>query len=620
MDISKSLFLLVVITAASARGAAQTSDPAERSTAVASASTLQSTVDALVAEEALSRGVPGLAVTIVARGHVLVCCGYGIADVRTGSPVTATTAFNVASVSKPFTAILALRLVERGLLDLDGSVRTWLPWLPETTADITIRQLLHHTSGIVRDVRRDNADDPVFDAYRARIEAAPRSAASGSRWEYSNVGYSVLGFACEAAAGAPMADLLRRELFEPATMRHASYRGPITVGARAQPHQVVGRQPLPVPYVSGGFGSGGLALSAVDFAAFALALRADALVPAARLAEALTPGRLATGDEARCTGMTNEDRYGFGWFLSTFEGRRLATHGGAIQGFSANLYHFPDEVLTIAVVANCKTRDDGAAPVDPLCRRIAKACLADGMLEGVGAHAGSLRAELTKAADTLAGAIANGDATAMGAVHLGADAGRQSFRLQSERPSQHGDIVVDQGSWHELRRDGEQVTARTGRCVNVWRRSDGGWKLVDSARESEPTLTVVSPDAAASDQAVRSAVLDYVEGVYGREVDRVARSVHPTLAKRGYWRERGANVYTSMPMTHEQLLSTTRTYNAERRDMTTASREVTVFDVLDQTASARVVAEWGIDYLHLARIDGRWQIVNVLWQSPPLAR
>ncbi|MGH7613185.1 MAG: serine hydrolase [Gemmatimonadales bacterium] len=72
---------------------------------------------------------------------------------------------------------------------------------------------------------------------------------------------------------------------------------------------------------------------------------------------------------------SDSDGYGFGWFITSFAGRRLVTHGGGITGYSANLYHFPDDGLTIAVLANVKGRDDGAAPVDPLARRIAERLL-----------------------------------------------------------------------------------------------------------------------------------------------------------------------------------------------------------------------------------------------------
>ncbi len=118
-------------------------------------------------------------------------------------------------------------------------------------------------------------------------------------------------------------------------------------------------------------------------------------------------------------------------------------------------------------------------------------------------------------------------------------------------------------------------------------------------------------------EAVRQAVLDYVEGVYEVDPSRIERSVHPDLAKRGFYVKRGESNYSSSPMTFAELVNLAKTYNKSGRVAKGAPKEVIVFDVLDQTASAKLVASWGIDYLHLAKYEGRWKIVNVLWQSAP---
>ena len=118
-------------------------------------------------------------------------------------------------------------------------------------------------------------------------------------------------------------------------------------------------------------------------------------------------------------------------------------------------------------------------------------------------------------------------------------------------------------------------------------------------------------------EAVRQAVLDYVEGVYNVDPQRIERSVHPDLAKRGYFIKKGEAGYSSTPMTFAQLVELAKTYNKGGRVPKDAPKEVTVYDVLDQTASVKLVAFWGIDYMHLAKYDGRWKIINVLWQSPP---
>ena len=123
---------------------------------------------------------------------------------------------------------------------------------------------------------------------------------------------------------------------------------------------------------------------------------------------------------------------------------------------------------------------------------------------------------------------------------------------------------------------------------------------------------------AADREAVRQAVLDYVEAIYHVEPARIERSVHPKLAKLGFYRPPADEAYRAgSAMSFERLLEVAKSYNKEGKLPKDAPKEITLLDVLDQTASAKLVAEWGIDYLHLAKFDGKWLIVNVLWQSPP---
>jgi hypothetical protein len=119
-------------------------------------------------------------------------------------------------------------------------------------------------------------------------------------------------------------------------------------------------------------------------------------------------------------------------------------------------------------------------------------------------------------------------------------------------------------------------------------------------------------------EAVRQAALDYVEGIYNVEPSRIERSVHPKLAKLGFYRPPADDAYRpSSTMTFERLVEIAKNYNKEGKLPKDAPKEVTILDVLDQTASVKLVAEWGVDYMHLAKFDGKWMIVNVLWQSHP---
>jgi hypothetical protein len=117
---------------------------------------------------------------------------------------------------------------------------------------------------------------------------------------------------------------------------------------------------------------------------------------------------------------------------------------------------------------------------------------------------------------------------------------------------------------------------------------------------------------------VHQAVLDYVEGLYLADTARIVRGVSPDLVKYGYWRESAGAAYEGSSMSYAQLVALAKRWNASRRkDPAKMPKEVRVLDVLDKTASAKLTADWGVDYFHLAKLDGKWQIVQVLWQSPP---
>ncbi|NBB73724.1 MAG: hypothetical protein GVY35_08605 [Bacteroidetes bacterium] len=129
--------------------------------------------------------------------------------------------------------------------------------------------------------------------------------------------------------------------------------------------------------------------------------------------------------------------------------------------------------------------------------------------------------------------------------------------------------------------------------------------------------TAVLAQSVADRAAVRQAALDYVEALYEVDTTRVVRSVHPALTKYGYYMRSGA--YRGGAMTYDELKQLAQRWNRDpqRVDPETAVKEVVVFDVLDKTASAKIVAHWGVEYMHLAKVDGRWLIRNILWQSPP---
>lgn len=117
---------------------------------------------------------------------------------------------------------------------------------------------------------------------------------------------------------------------------------------------------------------------------------------------------------------------------------------------------------------------------------------------------------------------------------------------------------------------------------------------------------------------VREAVLDYVEACYNVQPERIEKSVDLNMAKLGFFRGKNDKDYRpGEAMTYKELLETAAKYNKSGKLPKDAPKEIVVFEVLDKTACAKLKAQWGIDYIHLAKVDGKWKIYQVIWQSNP---
>lgn len=117
-------------------------------------------------------------------------------------------------------------------------------------------------------------------------------------------------------------------------------------------------------------------------------------------------------------------------------------------------------------------------------------------------------------------------------------------------------------------------------------------------------------------EVIRQTLLDYVEGIYEVDPARIERSVHPSLHKGGFFvQENGTYSFTSMAFS--ELVELSKHYNEDGKMPKDAPKEIVIYDVLDQIATAKLTAWWGTDYIQLAKYDGRWMIVNILWQTHP---
>ena len=138
-----------------------------------------------------------------------------------------------------------------------------------------------------------------------------------------------------------------------------------------------------------------------------------------------------------------------------------------------------------------------------------------------------------------------------------------------------------------------------------------------SAVAQTPAAARAATPASAERKAVERAALDYIEGFYEGDSLKLARAVRPEVTKYGFFHKRGETAYTGEPMTYAEFFSYAKSVRDNKRQApATAPKKVEVLDVLDQTAAVKVTAFWGTDYMHLAKYDGRWMIVHVLWQTP----
>jgi hypothetical protein len=146
---------------------------------------------------------------------------------------------------------------------------------------------------------------------------------------------------------------------------------------------------------------------------------------------------------------------------------------------------------------------------------------------------------------------------------------------------------------------------------------DGEWKIVNKVFYGEPKAKA-TPNAQLPDdrEAVKQAVLDYVEALYEADSARIEKSVHRDLFKLGFERDKDGT-YKPYRMTYQELYDLAGRWNKTGRIPKNSKKEIVVYDIADQTASAKLTAMWGIDYLHLAKFDGKWMITDILWQTPP---
>ena len=345
---------------------------ASRSLAIAPDPTLSRRIDSAVRAALGVRNIPGASVAVLRRDTVIHVAGYGVARLDKPFPVTPQTVFQIASLTKPFTAMAVLMLVDNGKIQLDAPASRYLAELPAAYSAITIRQLLTHTSGIAPDMRRGNVDEMEVAEFWRRLGERPASSTPGAAIQYANAGYAVLSFAVERVSGLPFGEFLRRRIFAPLGMKHSGYRVPQQSDARhALGYDLSDGASVEAPHVFSGWGNSGIETTVEDLARWAAAIERRELLSKASYEQMFAAGKLASGAANSFQFGSATATYGFGWFLLNQNGQRVQTHGGAIAGFSSIVNRFPDAGYTVIVLSNSKQGTDRLGQADGVARVIA---------------------------------------------------------------------------------------------------------------------------------------------------------------------------------------------------------------------------------------------------------
>ncbi|WP_396219213.1 serine hydrolase [Gemmatimonas sp.] len=308
-------------------------------------------VDTLVRRTMETARIPGLAIAVVRNGELLVSRGFGVAELENRTPVTDATMFQSGSLGKQFTAAGVLSLVEDGKIALDSSVRRYLPEVPASWQPITIRHLLSHRGGVPDytsdgfDYRKDYTDADLV----AMASALPLEFPAGTRWNYSNTGYVLLGIVITRVTGRPYDEFLRERIFTPAGMPTIR----VITEADVVPNRAHGYLPTASGWEHAAWvaprlnttADGSMLVSIRDLIAWNEVVRTRRLLRPESWTLMLSASRLPSG---------RDYPYALGWFLGEAGGHPMQEHGGTWQGFVSQYTRFPDQDLAVMVLSNAR--------------------------------------------------------------------------------------------------------------------------------------------------------------------------------------------------------------------------------------------------------------------------
>ena len=330
-----------------------------------------------ILSNAYPANTPGAAVLVSKDGKVVFRKGYGLADVEKKVPIQPDMIFRLGSITKQFTAVGILKLVDQGKIALDDEITKFLPDYPTQGKKITIEHLLTHTSGIKSYtgmasfgsiMRKDVTPIELVDIFKNE----PMDFEPGTQWRYNNSGYVLLGVIIEKVSGKSYAQFLQETIFKPLGMKHTFYgTEEASIPNRALGHTGDGKEfsysapmSMTLPYAAGALES-----NVDDLAIWNHAMASGKLLKPATWKRAFTPYTLSTGKPTT---------YGYGLEFEQLQGEEVIEHGGGINGFITMGYWLPKQKVFVAILTN-----QDSAEVQPsfVARKVAATMIGKGFKE-----------------------------------------------------------------------------------------------------------------------------------------------------------------------------------------------------------------------------------------------
>jgi CubicO group peptidase (beta-lactamase class C family) len=321
---------------------------------------LQQKIDTLATDALSKSGVPSASLAVVQSGKIVYLHAYGDARLDPRAPATPSMRYSIGSISKQFTAASILLLQEQGKLSLDDKLSKFLPDLTRAN-DVTLRQLLSHTSGyqdywpqdyVMPNMLQPTTAQHILDLWARK----PLDFDPGTKWQYSNTNYVIAGLIVEKVSGMPLLTFLQQKVFQPLAMSSVLNTDQDRLGdtdPTGYLRYAIG-PPRPAPKEGKGwlFAAGELAMTAEDLAKWDISIIDEKLLQPPSYHEFSTDVLLKNGLGTR---------YGLGVDVRNDAGHRSLSHGGEVSGFTSENVVFPDERVAVVVLTNLDAADAAGA-------------------------------------------------------------------------------------------------------------------------------------------------------------------------------------------------------------------------------------------------------------------